>query len=323
MSATVQRRAAITALVVGIGLAAAPVIFQMFDRAPKGGDMITEFEPYMTGAKIDTFAGYLDLIDVANTETIALRDAMIDEGSISAEEYDTTYAGAVALNSQWATIDEDMGDLIARMDRNLDNYEAVAALPPFPLFPWFFLLPGLMIAVVAAILLWRLRSRGSHRGLVWVLVCLGVGLIAAPAVFQMFTRAPKGGEMIEDFRPMMTIDRVRNVQGYFITLGSAEGQLRVGVLPAFTELGGDLGDYPEVTEFSAQWPTIVQDFNPMIATMRDNIENFEAVAALPPFPLFPWFFVFPGAIVAGMAAFALRRTTTPIPTPTQTGGNPS
>jgi hypothetical protein len=323
MSARVQRQAAITALVIGIGLAVAPAIFQMFDRAPKGGDMIDEFEPYMTSAKIDTFAGYLDLIDAANSETIALRDEMVAQGSISAEEYDTTYAGASALNGQWATIDEDMGDLIARMDRNLDNYEAVAALPPFPLFPWFFFLPGLMIAAIATVLLWRLRSRNSHRGLVWVLVCFGVALVAAPAVFQMFTRAPKGGEMIDDFRPMMTIDRVRNVQGYFITLGSAEGQLRVGVLPAFTESGGDLGDYPEVTEFSAQWPTIVQDFNPMIATMRDNIENFEAVAALPPFPLFPWFFVAPGVIVAGMAAVALRRSPSPDSTPTQTGGNPS
>ena len=149
MSARVQRQAAITALVIGIGLAVAPAIFQMFDRAPKGGDMIDEFEPYMTSAKIDTFAGYLDLIDAANSETIALRDEMVAQGSISAEEYDTTYAGASALNGQWATIDEDMGDLIARMDRNLDNYEAVAALPPFPLFPWFFFLPGLMIAAIA------------------------------------------------------------------------------------------------------------------------------------------------------------------------------
>ncbi len=61
----------------------------------------------------------------------------------------------------------------------------------------------------------------------------------------------------------------------------------------------------------------------MIATMRDNIENFEAVAALPPFPLFPWFFVAPGVIVAGMAAVALRRSPSPDSTPTQTGGNPS
>jgi hypothetical protein len=36
--------------------------------------------------------------------------------------------------------------------------------------------------------------------------------------------------------------------------------------------------------------------------MSDNVENYQAVAALPPFPLFPWFFVIPGLLVIGLAA---------------------
>ena len=39
----------------------------------------------------------------------------------------------------------------------------------------------------------------------------------------------------------------------------------------------------------------------MIGTMSDNVDNYQAVAALPPFSLFPWFFVAPGLIVAGLA----------------------
>ena len=38
----------IAALIVGIGMIVAPFVFQMFDRAPLGGDMIEDFEPYMT-----------------------------------------------------------------------------------------------------------------------------------------------------------------------------------------------------------------------------------------------------------------------------------
>jgi hypothetical protein len=36
------------------------------------------------------------------------------------------------------------------------------------------------------------------------------------------------------------------------------------------------------------------------------VANYEAVASLPPFPLFPWFFVIPGVLVTGLALFAWR-----------------
>ena len=43
----------VTIALIGLGLALAPVAFKMFDRAPKGGDMIKQFRPYMTTAEID------------------------------------------------------------------------------------------------------------------------------------------------------------------------------------------------------------------------------------------------------------------------------
>lgn len=55
----------------------------------------------------------------------------------------------------------------------------------------------------------------------------------------------------------------------------------------------------------------------MIGAMSDNVDNYQAVAALPPFPLFPWFFVLPGLLIVGLALAAgpRRRTelTAPIP----------
>lgn len=315
MSIRVQRWAATAALVVGIGLAAAPVAFQMFSRAPLGGTMIDDFRPYMTPEKIGTFRAYMADIDAASTEAADLRTAMVADGPLAADEYDATYGGVKTLTNDWATIDADMGDLLDRMDANMDNYAAVAALPPFPLFPWFFVLPGLMVAAVAGRILWATRggARQSPRRSLWALAGLGLAIIAAPVAFQMFTRAPKGGDMIDSFRPMMTRERVQNVQRYFITLGGAEGQLRVGVMPAYVANGGDPAAYPAIEKFSAEWPTIVSDFNPMIATMSDNVDNFQAVDAMPAFGLFPWFFVLPGAIVAGLAALALRQTSPPPP----------
>lgn len=310
MKASRRNLPIVAALLIGIGMIAAPAVFQMFDRAPLGGEMIDEFEPYMTIEKVETFRGYLDEIDAANLESVdELRDGLIAVGAVDDDSFDTTFVSIANLNEQWPGIQDDMGDLIDRMEANLDNYAAVAALPPFPMFPWFFVIPGLLIVVAAAVALFLRRDghAGRGRGAIWTLLALGVAVAAAPVMFQMFDRAPKGAEMIDSFRPMMTRERVQSVQGYFVTLGAAEGQLRVNALPMVVEAGGDPADYPAITQWSADWPTILTDFNPMVATMSDNVDNYQAVDALPSFDLFPWFFVIPGVLVAGFAGLALRR----------------
>ena len=105
--------------------------------------------------------------------------------------------------------------------------------------------------------------------------------------------------MIDDFRPLMTTQKVTRVQGYFLTIGAAEGQLRNEAFPASG--GAASTEPPDVARFSRDWPTISRDMAPMIGTMADNVDNFAAVDALPPFSLFPWFFVIPGLLVIGLA----------------------
>jgi hypothetical protein len=297
----------IITLIIGVGLAFAPVGFEMFSRAPLGGDMIADFGPYMTTEQVELFRGYLVTVDDANEQSLEMRSAVVSSGAIDAADYDATLVAVSQLNESWAAIDADMTDLIDRMEANIDNYEAVAALPTFDLFPWFFLVPGLIIAGLSASILWARRSGDRPVRRLWALVGVGIAVMLAPAVFQMFGRAPLGRDMIDDFRPMMTRERVQNVQGYFITMGAAEGQLRIQAADLAAEAGVDAGDYPAITDFSAEWPTIVVDFNPMVATMSDNVDNFEAVDALPSFALFPWFFVVPGVLVAAMAALSLGR----------------
>jgi hypothetical protein len=314
MMASKRNLPIVAALLIGIGMIAAPAVFQMFDRAPLGGEMIDDFEPYMTVDEVELFRGYLDEIGAANAESIdELRTGLVEAGAIDDGAFDETFVSVANLNAQWPTIQEDMGDLIDRMEANLDNYAAVAALPPFPMFPWFFVIPGSMIVVAAAVALFLRRGGHAGRGrpAVWTLLALGLAVAAAPVAFQMFDRAPKGAEMIDSFRPMMTRERVQSVQGYFVTLGAAEGQLRVNALPMVVEAGGDPAGYPAITQWSADWPAILTDFNPMVATMSDNVDNYQAVDALPSFDLFPWFFVIPGVLVAGLAGLALRRRTEP------------
>ena len=281
----------VVAAVLGLGLVAAPAIFQMFSRAPSGGQMIDEFEPYMTQQVIGGFADDLALIDRAVNDIAPAAAELPDSVR-------TTYFDQLA--TQWPGVYDDMGGMLATMDGNIDNFGAVRSLPPFPLFPWFFVIPGVLVAGFA-VFGWRSR-RGRVAGI--GLLALGIGLVAAPAVFQMFTRAPKGADMIDDFRPLMTKDRVQTMQGYFLVIGAGEGNLRNDIVPA---LSGSDSISSDVATFSSEWPRISNDMAPMIGAMSDNLDNFGDVDALPPFGLFPWFFVIPGLGLAALGIIELRR----------------
>ena len=307
-----RRGPLVVVLILGLGLALAPVAFQMFDRAPKGGDMIDAFEPYMTPAKITQFEGYMAEMRVARTEVDKkVRPELQSALGLDAAAIDTRFVPLSSFDRQWPKLDADMSDMLVKMRRNIGNYEAVAALPPFPLFPWFFVIPGLLIAGLAAWGLRAARKGKASRAAVIAIVVFGLGVVAAPAIFQMFDRAPKGADMIDDFRSLMTDKKLRTIQGYFVTLGAGEGNVRTAALPAL-EVAAPAGQlpapasqrFPAVTRWSEDWPTIFREFAPMIGVMSGNVANFAAVDALPPFWMFPWFFVIPGLIIAGAGVVA-------------------
>ena len=296
-------------LLVGVGLALAPAAFQMFSRAPQGGTMIEEFRPFMNEQTITDFRGYLDEIGAARDETTGELQPALG----TSDEFAAEYPQAAAFVEQWDAIDADMSDMLTTIDANRDEFDGISSLPPFALFPWFFVIPGVLLAVVAGVSL--VRTRRGHRPFTAALVILGVGLLLAPAVFQMFTRAPGGGRMIDDFESLMTRDRVTQIQGYFIVIGSGEGQVRTAVVPAAVEQdGGSAADYPATAQLSDDWPQLLAEMSDMVGAMADNLDNYAAVAALPPFPLFPWFFVLPGVIVIVLALVARpRRPDEPTP----------
>lgn len=285
---------------VGVGLIAAPAVFQMFTRAPAGGEMIDDFRPFMTEERLGAFGGHLETIDGAHRGVGELGE----EHELGPDELAERFPGVAAFSGQWPEIHEEMGGMLTTIRANLDNYEAVDALPSFWMFPWFFVLPGLLLAGIAGSALYTGGAAPVRR---WLLVALGAGLIAAPAVFGMFQRAPMGADMISDFEPIMTSERVAQMQGYFLVLAGAEGELRGDVGGLVGEEGQTMEEaYPPIAAFVGEWPQIAADMAPMVGAMADNREAFAGVSALPPFWAFPWFFVLPGVIVIGLAVAAGR-----------------
>jgi hypothetical protein len=84
-----------------------------------------------------------------------------------------------------------------------------------------------------------------------------------------------------------------------------QGAIRLDVVPALEHQGLTPAQvhsqFPAVATLDRRWVHTLNDMTPMIGAMSDNVVNYEAIAALPPFPLFPYFFVLPGLLVVGLA----------------------
>jgi hypothetical protein len=326
------RRTALIALaLIGLGLALAPVAFQMFDRGPKGAEMMREFAPFMTNARLDGFQRDIRDIDAGVHESHGRVVVALDgHGAAAHKRFDGRFASLAQFQGDWPPINADMSNLLDTIQANTGNYQAVKALPSFELFPWFFVIPGALVALLA---LTALLAPRTSRSLRWVLVALGIGLVLAPVAFQMFDRAPKGARMMKAFKPLETRHKVQTMQGYFNTIAVGQGSLRLEIVPALRRTGLSTHEvktrFPAVSTLDRRWVGILNDMTPMIGAMSDNVDNYQAISALPAFGLFPWFFVVPGLLIAGLALLSVRRgrptrapaaATGPLTTPSTTGG---
>jgi hypothetical protein len=307
-SAPRHRWAVVVVAVIGLGLVAAPFAFDMFSRAPKGAVMIAGFKPFMTSDRLDGYQRELADINAGVRQTDTSVAAYLQATGADPHGFAAAHPEFAVFDRQWPGIDSTMTGLMDEVQGNLGNYRAVAALPSFELFPWFFVIPGALITVVALVsLIWPVRWRRGR----WVLVLLGLGLVAAPAVFQMFQRAPDGGRMMSAFRTIETTQNVEHIQGYFGSMAVGQGAIRLDIVPALEQTGLTRAEiaqrFPALATLDANWVHILNDMTPMIGAMSDNVVNYQAIASLPPFPLFPWFFVMPGVLVAGLAIAAGTR----------------
>lgn len=299
-----RRRALWFLAIIGAALIVMPLAFQMFQRAPKGATMLKQFRPFMTSARLQGYQNDIALIGSGVNQVDTQVGPYLQARNVIGQPVGTAYPAYGNLDRQWPAIDAKMTDLLDKVQGNLGNYQAVAALPSFKLFPWFFVLPGVFIlGASSALLLGRRRAAATV-----VLVAVGAGLVVAPAIFQMWSRAPKGGHMMTAFKSIETTSNVVTIQNDFSTMASGQGIIRLDLAPALAKAGMAPADvasrFPAVAQLDGAWVHVLNDMTPMIGAMSDNVTSYHAIAALPPFPLFPWFFVLPGLLVVGAVLIA-------------------
>jgi hypothetical protein len=300
-----RRLTVVVVAVIGLALVIMPFAFDMFAKAPDGAVMMAQFKPFMTTARLDGYQSDLRQINSGVHETNTSVAAYLGGGNANPSAFAAAYPDFATFDQQWPAIDSKMTGLMNEVQGNLGNYLAIAALPSFKLFPWFFVIPG---ALIAALALFALLRPGGLRRVRWVLVVLGIAMIAAPGVFQMFQRAPDGGQMMTAFKNIETTQNVEQIQGYFGSMADGQGAIRLQIVPALEHSGLSSAaiatKFPAVATLDANWVHILNDMTPMIGAMSDNVVNYQALVSLPPFPLFPWFFVIPGVLVTGLAVVA-------------------
>ncbi|WP_433624187.1 hypothetical protein [Nocardia sp. CA-120079] len=293
-------------IVMGALLVLAPIVTGMFPRAVKGEAMIDSFAPYVTQSSIDGYRSDLQVLEDARINVLALQSAGQQPGSYDrVEKFVRDYPG----------IRSDMSTMIDAIDANRGNYEKLAAAPSFGSLPWLLALPGTFL-IAAGVFGFR-RAQAGQRAVLWraVAALAGLALIATPIVGQLFPAAPAAQPLIDGFRPILTHDEVRKMQGYFVTLVAADGELDSRYTGAVRTAHPD-ADLTGITALESRWQPMTSRFAALIGAMNDNVVNFEAVVALndstkrfgfAAFRGIGWCYIVPGISVLICAGISIPR----------------
>ena len=289
--AAARRRRALgpaTVVLLGAVLVALPPLTGMWSRAPKGATMIKAFKPYMQPAQLDRLQTDVDVLNTGVRQTAARAPALqFPHATDAAKRFAAADPTFSSFAGNWPAIDGRLTRLLTPIRANRANYRAVASLPSFRLFPWFLLVPGVVLVLLGTVALvlpeaWR-RSRLG-------VATLGAALILAPLALGLFGAGGKGAHLVSAFRAVETRSTVVAVQNDFGSLAVGQGSLRTELPPKVA------ASLPAVTALNNRWIAILGDFTPMLGVMSDNVQNYQAAAALPSFTAFPWLFAVPGAL---------------------------
>lgn len=141
-----------------------------------------DFSQIMTQENVATFQGYMQGIGAMQAEfpklihalgrQLGMTDAQVN--AFLADEFPAVAGGLQAMPQMGrdfagmiAVMEKDVGpfqqvkpaldhygDLVARMERNVDTYASVDAMPRMSLLPWFFVIPGALLLALAGSLLY-------------------------------------------------------------------------------------------------------------------------------------------------------------------------
>lgn len=167
-------------LVIGIALIVMPLAISLPSKSSAGQDMIDNFNPIMQPASVEKTVDYYDntftpLGEVAvgarqvEKETPQLMQALAVQLGMTPKQVQqflgTEFPATAGLLQSLPQLDpvfagvppglDHYRPLVDTMETNVGNYDKIDSLPNFRLFTWFFVVPGVLLVVLAG---WSLVS---------------------------------------------------------------------------------------------------------------------------------------------------------------------
>ncbi|MGW4243236.1 hypothetical protein [Nocardia sp. NPDC004722] len=304
---------------LGVLLVAAPLATGMFTRSVQGEAMLDNFAPYVTGRSIDGYRSDLRVLDDARANIVAVQNTSPPPGEYPrVDQFVRDYPG----------IRTDISGMLDAIDANRSNYQKLSGTAPFGTLPWLLALPGVVL-IGAGVFGFRAAGKGS-RATTWraAAALAGLALVVTPFAAGLFTASPAAQPVIDGFSPILTSEHVRRVQGYFVTLVAADGELNSRYAAAVRAARPD-ADLSGITALENRWQPMTSRFAALVGAMNDNVGNFHAVEALnditrplgfTAFRGLAWGFLIPGVLVTGSTLIGLRPSRTGSGRSDSTGG---
>jgi len=254
---------AIALLALGVALTFGPIVGGLFSKVASGKQMIDQFAPHM---EPDARARY-------GTDLQTLRRAATAVDTIYAEQAVPRgrFPGLDVYRDRANAINAHATSLLDRVNRTEPDYRRIANIGGFDRIPFLIVLYGIVLIYAGCVLLGG--SGGRARAAVGLIVVASVALAAYPFVSDLHGGTKAGQRMLHGFAPMMTHAEVRQLQGDFVVLVTADGELDTG-FRAVPQTGQAAAD---VTALINGWPGISSDLASLVGAVNDNIQNFNAL----------------------------------------------
>lgn len=303
-AAPVVRRRWPAIALIGLGalLIVGPIAGGLFSKVASGKQMIDQFAPYMSSATLDRYG----------SDITTLRQAAggVDQVYASQHVAAGRFPGLDDYRAQSAAITARADSLLRQVRATQSDYQKVAGIGGFDRIPFLIVIVG-AVAIYAGCVL---RFGPGRRARPTALLALGVSAAVAlyPFVGSFDSGAIAGRRMLHGLSPVMTHGQVRQLQGDFIVLVTAVGELDT----TFADVPQPGPAHTTIHSLVKQWPAISSDLASLVGTINDNIHNFNALQSLDAstsgisvsgLEAFPWMLVGTGAIIATLSAAALPR----------------
>jgi hypothetical protein len=192
-------------LAIGVLLIVLPFVFQMPSRTAAGARMMTDFKPIMQPAQVQKTAYYYNNVFTPLGKVAPAINAQSDAQKLvpalaqamhmtpaqvqayMAKQFPNMAAMLIALPQMQKDFGGFIGmmrantaifgqvnaglahykPLVTTMQGNVADFQSVNSLPSFNLFTWFFVIPGILLVLIAGFGLWeehagKLTVRGAH-----------------------------------------------------------------------------------------------------------------------------------------------------------------